>query len=82
MKHFWPPSRRSLLETTFALAAGFFAVLAAIWPTWIEALGFDPDRGDGSLEWAIPIVLAALALVFGFVARRHWRIDGAKAVET
>jgi hypothetical protein len=82
VKRFWPPSRRSLLETTFALAAGFFAVLAAIWPNWIEAFGVDPDRGDGSLEWAIPIVLAAAALALGFVARRHWRIDGTKAVET
>ena len=82
MKRFRPPSRRSLLETTFALAAGLFAVLAAAWPTWVESLGFDPDRGDGSLEWAIPIVLAAAALVLGFVARRHWRIDGARAVGT
>ncbi len=82
MKRFRPPSRRSTLETTFALAAGCFAVLAAIWPTWIEALGVDPDRGDGSLEWAIPIVLAAATLVLGVVARRHWRLDGAKAVET
>jgi hypothetical protein len=45
----------------FRFAAGFFAVLAAIWPTWIEAFGVDPDRGDGSLEWAIGIVLAAVA---------------------
>jgi hypothetical protein len=82
MKRYWPPSRRSLLETTFAALAGLFAVLAAIWPTWIEAFGIDPDRGDGSLEWVIPIVLAATAVVLGFVARWHWRIDGAKTVET
>lgn len=81
MKRFQPPSRRSLLETTLALAAGFFAVLAAIWPNWIEAFGIDPDRGEGSLEWAIPIVLATAALVLGFAARRHWRIDDAKAVD-
>ena len=81
MKHFRPPSRRSLLETILALAAGLFAVLAAIWPGWIEAFGADPDGGDGSVEWAIPIVLAAAALVLGFVARRHWRIDVAKTVD-
>jgi H+/Cl- antiporter ClcA len=81
MRRFRPPSRRSLMETTFALTVGFFAVLAAIWPHWIEAFGVDPDRSDGSLEWAIPIVLAAAALVLGFVARRHWRIDGAKPVD-
>jgi hypothetical protein len=80
MKHFRPPSRRSLLEIILALATGLFAVLAAIWPGWIEALGADPDGGDGSLEWTIPIVLAAVALVLGFVARRHRRIDVAKTV--
>lgn len=82
MKRLLPPSRRSLLETTLALATGFFAVLAVIWPNWIEAFGVDPDGGNGSLEWAIAIVLAAAALVFGFVARRHWRIDSPKTVET
>ena len=81
MRHFRPPSRRSLLETVLALAAGLFAVLAAIWPNWIEAFGVDPDGGDGSLEWAIPIVLAAAALVLGIVALRHWRIDDAKTVD-
>jgi membrane protease YdiL (CAAX protease family) len=82
MKRFRPPSRRSLLEITLALVAGLFAVLAAIWPNWIEAFGADPDGGDGSLEWAIPIVLVAAALVLGFVARRHWRIDAAKTIGT
>jgi hypothetical protein len=81
MNRFRPPSRRSLMETTLALAAGLFAVLAAIWPDWIEAFGIDPDHGDGSLEWTIPIVLAAAALVLGFVARRHWRLDSATAVD-
>jgi hypothetical protein len=80
MKRSRPPSRRSLVEATFALAAGLFAVLAAVWPAWIEAFGVDPDQGSGSLEWAIPIVLAAVALVLGLVARRHWRIDAANAV--
>lgn len=75
MKHFRPPSRRSLVETTLAIAAGFFAVLAAIWPDWIEAFGVDPDGGNGSVEWAIPIVLATVALVLGFVARRRKEIS-------
>jgi len=82
MKRSRPPSRRSLLETSFAFAAGFFAILAAVWPYWIEAFGVDPDRGDASLEWAIPIVLGVAALVLGLLARRHWRLDAAKAVGT
>jgi len=74
-----PPSRRSLLETVLALAAAGFAALAAVWPDWIESFGVDPDHGDGSLEWAIPVVLAVAAIVLGVVARRHWRVDRAKA---
>lgn len=79
MKRYRPPSRRSFLEVALALAAGLFAVLAAIWPNWIEAFGADPDGGNGSLEWAIPVLTAAAALVLGLAARRHWRIDGARA---
>src|SRR5262245_42807953 len=79
MKHLLPPSRRSLVETALAVAAGVFAVLAALWPAWIEAFGIDPDHGNNSLEWAIPIALAAAAVVLGLVARRHWRVDAAVA---
>lgn len=79
MKYFRPPSRRSFLETASALAVGLSAVLAAVSPAWIEFFGVDPDRGDGSIEWAIPIVLTVAAAFLGFAGRRHWRIDGAKA---
>jgi len=76
MSYFRPPSRRSFLETASALAAGVFAVLAGVWPAWLEAFGVDPDHGDGSFEWAIPIVLAVAAAFLGSVARRHWRVVG------
>jgi hypothetical protein len=82
MRRFLPPSRRSFLETTLAVAAGFFAVLAAAWPDWVEAFGFDPDSGNGSLEWAVPVVLAVAALILAPIARRHWRTDGVKAAGT
>ena len=37
---------------------------------WIELLfGVDPDGGDGSLEWLLVVVLAAVALVLGALAR-------------
>jgi hypothetical protein len=80
MKRSWrPPSRRVLVESILAVAALLFAALAAVWPDWIETFGVDPDHGDGSLEWAIPIVLAFAALTVGFLARRHWRVDAIKA---
>ncbi len=78
MKRSLAPSRRSFLETTLAVAAACFAVLAHLWPDWIEALGVNPDHGNGSFEWAIPIVLALTAVIIGLIARRHWRIDAAK----
>ncbi len=80
MKRSLPALRRSVLETTLALATACFAVLAAAWPDWIETLGVNPDRGNGSFEWAIPILLALAAVIIGLIARRHWRIDAAKAV--
>jgi hypothetical protein len=69
------PSRRTIWETSVACVAAFFSLLAAIWPDWIEAFGVDPDHGNGSLEWAIPIALAVVAVGLGFVARRHWHAD-------
>jgi len=82
LKRSRPPSLRTFLESITALAAGFFALLAAVWPDWIEAFGVDPDHGDGSLEWLIPVALAATTLILGLVARRHWRIDGARTIGT
>ena len=63
-----------LVETVVAALSASLAVLTSIWPDWIELiLGFDPDRGDGSLEWVIAVGLGALALLLGLLARYHWR---------
>jgi hypothetical protein len=77
-----PPSRRVLLETIVAIGAGLFAVLAAAWPAWMEAFGIDLDHGNGQIEWALPIALAAAAVLIGLVARRHWRVDALSAIGT
>ena len=58
-----------------ALLAGLFAVAAtitAIFPRWIEAFGLEPDRGDGSAEWAIVVVLGLAALASAGMSRRHF----------
>jgi hypothetical protein len=44
------------VETWLAAVTGLLFVLSLFWPEWLEALGFDPDHGSGSvlaarLEW-------------------------------
>jgi hypothetical protein len=56
--------------------AALFAVLAAattIWPDWIEILGFDPDHGDGSAEWATVVLFGVVAAVSALPARHDLR---------
>jgi hypothetical protein len=59
-----------------AAVAAIFAVWAGvtlIWPDWIETtLGVDPDSGSGTAEWAVVIVLAAIAVVVAVLARRDY----------
>jgi len=78
MKTAWLSSRHSLLESILALVAGFLALLAAIWPQWLESFGVRLDNGSGALEWIIPMALALIAIVFGVRAARRWHIAFAK----
>jgi hypothetical protein len=55
------------------LSAVMFAVTLA-WPDWIEEVfGIDPDRGNGSLEWAIVVALGLVAVSLGAAARKTHR---------
>lgn len=63
---------RFWVEATCAVAAAVAAVVALAAPQWIEALGFEPDGGDGSAEWGLALALAAVAVVIALVARREW----------
>ena len=66
--------KQAKIETVVAiLAAGLF-VVTLISREWIEALtGWDPDNGNGSLEWLIVAVLAVIAVALGLRARSDWR---------
>jgi hypothetical protein len=65
------------VEACLASAAGLLAVITAAWPDWIEAaFGVDPDGGDGTVEWLVVAVLAAVAVALGYGARREWRRGG------
>jgi len=62
------------IESGVAVLAGFLFLLTLITREWIEALtGWDPDHGNGSLEWLIVVVLAVVAVGIGLRARSDWR---------
>jgi len=62
------------MAVVFAIWAG----ITLIWPDWIETtIGVDPDSGSGTAEWAVIIVLAAIAVVAAALARRDYlRVSG------
>lgn len=68
------PMLRARIEGVIALALGALTLVTAIWPAWIEELtGWEPDGGNGSLEWLVVAILAGLALVVALLARRDLR---------
>lgn len=60
--------RRTGLQVLLAVVFLVAAVVTAVWPGWMESLGFDPDHGDGSAEWVFVAVFAALACCSGAFA--------------
>jgi hypothetical protein len=61
---------RFWLEAALASLCGFLAMLTLFWRDWIEAIsGLDPDRHNGSFEWAIVAGLFLVSLVLGVAAR-------------
>jgi hypothetical protein len=59
----------ALLSAIFAATA----ILTSFWPDWIEVFGWDPDHGDGSLEWALVAAFGVLAVIAALLARRGLR---------
>lgn len=71
---------RARIEVTLAIVLGAATLLTAVWPDWIEGLtGFDPDNGNGSVEWLIVVVLAVAAVAVAILARRDLRLVRARA---
>lgn len=65
--------RRFYVELALAVLTGALAILTLITREWIEALtGWDPDHGNGSLEWAIVAVFAAVSIAFSITAWREF----------
>ena len=65
---------RLWIETVLAGGSIVLAVITLFWREWIEFLfGFDPDHGNGSVEWLFVLALAVIGIALGMVARRDWR---------
>ncbi len=68
---------RQRVETVLAVLCGAPAVMTVVWPRWIEAIGLDPDRGDGGAEWYLVACLGLLTVVWVALARREFLRDHA-----
>jgi hypothetical protein len=64
---------RFWLETGLALISGGLFALTLFWRDWLEALGFDPDNHNGSVEWLIVAGLFVVCATFALTARVEWR---------
>lgn len=66
-----------------AIAAAIFAIAAsvtAVFPPWMEALGFDPDHSSGAAEWAIVGLLGMAFLACSTASSMHLRRHRANAL--
>jgi hypothetical protein len=59
-------------ESGLAVVTGVLAVVTSFRHDWLEAVGFDPDHGNGSFEWGAVLVLALVCVVSVLVARMEW----------
>jgi len=65
---------RFWIESILATLTGVLAVVTIFWHDWIETVfGVDPDRGNGSAEWLVVLVLAVVTVALAVGARHEWR---------
>jgi hypothetical protein len=71
------PSRAADIRFWFtagtAALSGFLGLLTIVWHDWLEAFGWEPDGGNGLVEWFIAAGLLAIALATGAAARGQIR---------
>jgi hypothetical protein len=66
---------RARIEIALAAVLGLATILTAVWPDWIEGLfGFDPDGGNGTVEWLIVAVLTVATIAVAVLARHDLRV--------
>lgn len=66
------------IEGVLGALFGLLALLTAVIPDWIEALGFEPDGGNGQAEWGIVLAFGAAAAVALILSVRDYRAAAAR----
>jgi hypothetical protein len=65
---------RFWIALVLGLVSAIFAILTLVWKDWIEIVfGVDPDHHNGSAEWLIVAIAAAIAAGSLILARFDWR---------
>ena len=66
--------RRFWLESALGSFTGVVTIVTIFWHDWIEAVfGVDPDKGNGTAEWLVVLILLVITLTLAAVARVEWR---------
>jgi DMSO/TMAO reductase YedYZ heme-binding membrane subunit len=66
--------RRFWLESVLGSITGVVAIITLFWHDWIETIfGVDPDKGNGSAEWLVILILLVVTLMLAIGARLEWR---------
>ena len=65
---------RFWLESILGSITGVVAVVTLFSHDWIEAVfGVDPDKGSGSAEWLVVLILLLVTVASAAGARLEWR---------
>lgn len=65
---------RFWLESVLGSVAGLAAITTLLRHDWLEVVsGMDPDRGNGTAEWLVLLVLLVLTVALAAGARHEWR---------
>jgi hypothetical protein len=64
---------RFWVEILLGSVTGVLAIVTLLWHEWIEIIfGVDPDKGNGSAEWAVVALLMIVTVSLAFAARLEW----------
>ena len=75
-------TERWKIEAIGAALLAIAAAATAVFPQWMEALGFDPDHGSGAAEWAIVGLFGVACLACSTASSVHFRTQRIGALDS